>query len=155
MTKKNGFYLELADVIAKRSSCVRRKFGSVLVKDKAIISAGYNGSPFGFPNCEDGGCPRCNDPNVKPYEGYDQCICVHSEENTILLAARHGTKTNGATLYTQSRPCFGCLKALIQAGIVAVYYKNEDWYSEPQQRKLYNSLVKLTGIEIRKVKTSD
>jgi dCMP deaminase len=101
--------MSIARTVASRSNCVRRKVGALIVVEKAIIGTGYNGAPLGVRNCDEGGCPRCAS-NAAPGEGYDSCICVHAEQNAIVLAARHGNATNAGILYTTLRPCFGCAK---------------------------------------------
>jgi dCMP deaminase len=123
--------------------------GAVIVVDNTIISAGYNGTPMGVRNCSDGGCPRCAS-EAPPGAGYDTCICVHAEQNAIVLAARHGNSTKGGTLYTTLRPCFGCAKEAIQAGIVAMVYA-EPFEYEAALEEVYRSLIRDSGIEVRKL----
>jgi len=119
------------------------------VVDNTIISAGYNGTPMGVRNCSDGGCPRCGS-NAAPGEGYDTCICVHAEQNAIVLAARHGNSTKGGTLYTTLRPCFGCAKEAIQAGIGAMVYGDPFEYAAGLE-EVYRSLIEESGISVRRL----
>lgn len=116
MDKRNKFdksYLEMASVWAQNSYCVRRKVGAILVKDKMIISDGYNGTPSGFENvCED------DEGVTKPY-------VLHAEANAITKVAKSGNSSDGATLYVTAAPCMECSKLIIQAGIKRVVYRDE------------------------------
>ena len=141
------YFMRIAKEAARRSSCLRRQVGSVIVKDKAIISTGYNGTPMGVRNCCDGGCPRCAS-DAEPGESYDTCICVHAEENAIVLAARHGASTERGTIYTTLRPCFGCAKLSIQAGIKEIVYK-QDFTYPPELESVYSNLILEAGVRIR------
>ena len=142
------YFMTLAGEVARRSSCLRRAVGAITVKNRTILSTGYNGTPFGVTNCEDGGCRRCAS-DVPPGEGYDTCICVHAEQNAIALAARHGTATEGATIYVTLRPCFGCVKEMVQAGIVEVVYKENMDYG-PELEEVYAQLVSESALRMRK-----
>lgn len=103
--------MEIAWVVSSRSNCIRRAVGALIIVDQRIISTGYNGTPFGVKNCDEGGCPRCSSKKTR-HQGYATCLCVHAEQNALLLAARQGTATNGATLYVTLRPCLSFLKKL-------------------------------------------
>lgn len=133
------YYMGIAAAVAERSNCVRRKVGALVVVEKSIISTGYNGSPMGVTNCSDGGCPRCAS-DAEPGAGYDTCICVHAEQNAFLLAARNGNSTDGGTLYTTLRPCFGCTKEAIQAGIREIVYADSRAY-DGELEQVYQRLV--------------
>ncbi len=113
MEKFDQRYLEMAEVWAKNSYCKRRKVGALLVKDRMIISDGYNGTPSGFENV-------CEDENgvTKPY-------VLHAEANAITKVAKSGNNSLGATLYVTASPCIECSKLIIQAGIKRVVYKDE------------------------------
>lgn len=118
----------LALAARTRADCLGRRVGAVVERDNRVLSTGYNGTPIGMPNCSEGGCHRCANRSSDAYpegRGYDLCICVHAEQNALLAAARFGQSTWGATLHTTMRPCFGCLKESLQAGIVAVHYMGE------------------------------
>lgn len=106
-------YLEMATIWSKNSYCKRRRVGALIVKDKMIISDGFNGTPSGFENeCED-------DNNItKPY-------VLHAEANAITKVAKSGNNSKGATLYVTTSPCIECAKLIIQAGIKRVVYSNE------------------------------
>jgi dCMP deaminase len=133
------YYMGIATAVAERSNCIRRKVGALVVVDKSIISTGYNGSPMGVTNCGDGGCPRCAS-EASPGVGYDTCICVHAEQNAFLLAARNGNCTDGGTLYTTLRPCFGCTKEAVQAGIREIVFAEPTVY-EDDLEKVYQRLI--------------
>lgn len=106
-------YLRMAKIWAENSYCVRRKVGALIVKDKMIISDGYNGTPAGFENI-------CEDENnvTKPY-------VLHAEANAITKIARSGNNSEGATLYVTDAPCIECSKLIIQAGIKKVFYARQ------------------------------
>ena len=112
-TKFDRSYLEMAAVWAKNSYCTRRQVGAILVKDRMIISDGYNGTPSGFENV-------CEDENgvTKPY-------VLHAEANAITKVARSGNSSEGATLYITDSPCMACAKLIIQSGITRVVYARE------------------------------
>jgi len=98
-------------------------------------------------NCYDGGCPRCAS-DAPPGAGYDTCICVHAEQNAIILAARHGNATNEGKLYTTLRPCFGCVKEAIQAGIREIVFADPYQYEE-ELEEVYRRLHAESGISLR------
>lgn len=125
-------YLNCAEVFAYRSTCIKRKYGAVIVKDDVVISTGYNGAPRGFDNCCDlGSCPRL-DRDMHQGEGYDICRAIHAEENALLNCSRQ--QTIGADLYLvginpkdnsihEAKPCPLCARSIIQAGIKNVYLR--------------------------------
>jgi dCMP deaminase len=141
------YYMGIARTVALRSSCVRRKVGALVVVRSAIISTGYNGTPIGVRNCADGGCPRCLS-DAPSGSGYDSCLCVHAEQNAFALAARHGSATRDGTLYTTFRPCFGCAKEAIQAGITEVVYEAPFEYGLGLE-DVYRRLIDESGIRLR------
>ena len=117
----DDYFMRIAQVAAMRSNCVKRKVAAVIVRDKRVISTGYNGTPRGTKNCYEGGCPRCNslaDSGTR----LEECLCSHGEENAITQAAYHGVSVKGATLYTTFAPCLMCTKMIINAGISEVVY---------------------------------
>jgi dCMP deaminase len=133
------YYMQVAETVQTRANCWGTSVGAVLVLHNRIVSTGFNGTPEGFPNCRDGGCERCRQRELRAAgrvsevtdplflgEGkhLDVCICVHAEANALLSAARYGTRTDGATLYSTYTPCFSCLKEMIQAGVRRVVYLN-------------------------------
>lgn len=123
------YFMQIARIVAMRSNCMKRKVAAVIVKDRRIISTGYNGTPRGARNCNEGGCPRCNamaDSGTR----LGDCLCSHAEENAIVQAAYHGISVKGATLYSTFSPCLICTKMIINAGIEKVVYSVEYPLSE-------------------------
>jgi dCMP deaminase len=116
--------MEIANVVARRSNCLRRQVAAVIVKDTRIISTGYNGTPRGVRNCFEGGCPRCSG-ETPPGKDLAECLCSHAEENAITQAACHGIAVEGAKLYSTFSPCLQCAKMIINAGICEVVYDQE------------------------------
>ena len=141
------YYMGIARAVSTRSNCMRRSVGAIIVSQNAIIAAGYNGTPMGVRNCCDGGCPRCAS-DTAPGQGYDTCICVHAEQNAIVLAARHGNSTSDGKLYTTLRPCFGCAKEAIQAGIREIVFADPYEYDE-ELEDVYRRLHAESGISLR------
>lgn len=120
------YLMGIALAVRARANCLGNRVGAVLAVNERIISTGYNGTPADTANCDEGGCDRCaNRDRHGAGRDYDLCICVHAEQNALLAAARFGIAVEGATLYTTMRPCFGCTKELLQAGISAVRYLHE------------------------------
>lgn len=112
----NNYFMEIARVAATRSTCDRKHVGAVIVKNKIILSTGYNGSPRGLPHCDDAGH------ELKDMGGRQSCVrTIHAEANAIAQAARSGTAIEGAEIYTTASPCYDCLKLIINAGIVRIY----------------------------------
>ena len=119
------YFMSIARVVAARSNCIKRKVAAIIVKDKRVISTGYNGTPRGARNCNEGGCPRCNS-MAESGTALEECLCSHGEENAITQAAYHGTSLKGAILYTTFAPCLLCTKMIINSGIAEVVY-NQDY----------------------------
>lgn len=122
------YFMQAAALASTRSSCVRRKVGAVAVRQHRAIAGGYNGTPSGLRNCDEGGCPRCNRTGEGNGTNLGECWCSHAEENAISQCARMGIAAEGATIYTTSEPCLFCAKLMTQTGIVRVVYR--DPYSE-------------------------
>jgi dCMP deaminase len=135
------YFIGIALAVRERANCLGQRVGAVLVQDKRIISTGYNGVPENMQNCDDGGCFRCtNRERFKSGTAYDLCICVHAEQNALLSAGRFGSSSQGSSLYTTTRPCFGCTKELLQAKIEAVYYIHDWTHPDDQVRGEYERL---------------
>lgn len=117
----DSYFIQMAQVVAGRSTCLRRQVGAVMVKDKQILSTGYNGSPSGLQHCEEVGCLR-QSLGVPSGERHEICRAVHAEQNALVQAAKHGVAITGADLYTTHQPCVLCTKLLINAGIKRVVY---------------------------------
>lgn len=125
MSLTPSHFMAIAEVVSTAGTCERRQVGCVLVRDRRIISTGYNGSPSGMPHCVH---DEYSDIIQEPSDGYRQEGCqvsVHAELNAIAFAARHGISTEGAVLYTTDEPCLKCAQAIINAGIKAVLYDRE------------------------------
>ena len=115
----DDYFMEIAHVVARRSTCLHRQVGAVLVQGKQIVSTGYNGAPSGQPHCLDIGCARQGVPSGQRSE---LCRAAHVEQNAINFAARYGISIEGATLYTTNYPCSWCAKSIINAGVAQVIY---------------------------------
>ena len=139
------YFMSIAQVVASRSNCVKRKVAAIIVKDRRIISTGYNGTPRGTRNCNEGGCPRCNNLAASG-TALDECLCSHGEENAITQAAYHGTSLKGTVLYSTFSPCLLCTKMIINAGIVEVVYNHEYPLSQTAM-----ALMKEAGVTLRKL----
>lgn len=148
------YFQMIASEVQTRSSCLRRQVGAVLVStDRAVLATGYNGTPFGIPNCNDGGCERCATSHPDPLSGraLEECICVHAEQNAIALAARNGIRTKEATLYTTIQPCLGCLKLAIQAGILRIVYL-QPYSFDPMIASAYARLLTAANVEEKAIR---
>ena len=115
------YFMGIARIVALRSNCMKRKVAAVVVKDRRIISTGYNGTPRGVANCNEGGCPRCNS-LADSGTLLAECLCSHAEENAIVQAAYHGISVKDATVYSTCSPCLICTKMIINAGIARVVF---------------------------------
>lgn len=113
------YFMEIASVVAKRSTCLRNQVGALFVKNKRLLTTGYNGAPAGIPHCDDVGCAR---EGVASGTRHELCRAVHAEQNAIIQAALHGVSIDGATLYCTHQPCILCAKMLINAKISRVVY---------------------------------
>ncbi len=122
------YFMSIARLVATRSTCLRRKVGAVLVKDKRILATGYNGVPTGIRHCEDTGCLR-ERLKVRPGERHELCRGLHAEQNVIIQAAYYGAMTKGTILYSTHMPCIICSKMLINAGGKKVFFL--DGYPDP------------------------
>lgn len=121
---KDVYFLEIADLVSSRSTCLRNQVGALLVKDSQILSTGYNGAPKGLPHCSEVGCLR-EKLGIKSGERHELCRGLHAEQNAIIQAAYHGVSIKGAKLYCTTRPCSICTKMLINAGITEIIYIEE------------------------------
>jgi dCMP deaminase len=138
------YFMSIAKVVALRSNCLKRKVAAIVVKDRRIISTGYNGTPRGTRNCNEGGCPRCSS-LTESGTNLEQCLCSHAEENAITQAAYHGIVLKDSTLYSTYSPCLICSKMIINAGIKEVIYQGEYPLAE-----IALSLLLEAGITVKK-----
>ena len=111
------YFMEIAEIVKTRSTCLRRQVGAVIVKDNRIITTGYNGAPSGTHHCTDVGTCQRIELNVPSGERHELCRALHAEQNAIIQAANIGVSTEGATLYVTLQPCVICAKMSINAGI--------------------------------------
>ena len=118
------YFMEIAQVVAKRSNCSRRQVAAVIVKDNHLLATGYNGTPRGVRNCFDGGCPRCAG-RAKSGTHLEECFCTHAEQNAICQASRYGVDISDSTIYITLSPCLTCAKLIINAGIKEVVYAGD------------------------------
>jgi dCMP deaminase len=120
----DDYFMEVTRVVATRSTCLRRQVGAVIVKDKRILTTGYNGAPSGLSHCLDTGCLR-EKLAIPSGERQELCRGLHAEQNAIIQAGLYGTSLAGSTLYTTLAPCVTCAKMIINAGIRRVIYEQQ------------------------------
>jgi dCMP deaminase len=135
------YFMSMAKLASSRSSCLRRAVGAVLVKDRRLLSTGYNGVPTGVTHCEVSGCLR-EKLHVPSGERHELCRGLHAEQNAILQAALHGVSIKGASLYCTNLPCIICAKMLINAGVRRIVYL--DGYSDV----LAGEMLEEVGMEL-------
>jgi len=133
--------MSITFLVAKRATCRRRQVGAILVKDKRILSTGYNGAPMGLAHCLDIGCLR-EKSNIPSGERHELCRGLHAEQNAIIQAAYHGISVKDSILFCTNLPCIICLKMIINAGIKKIVYK--DGYAD----KLSHDMIDESGIEL-------
>jgi dCMP deaminase len=138
------YFMTIAKLVSKRSTCLRRNIGAVLVKDKRIIATGYNGAPTGIRHCEDTGCLR-EKLGIKSGERHELCRGLHAEQNVIIQAAYYGVSTKDTVLYSTHKPCIICSKMIINAGIKKIYYL--EGYPDP----LADEMIAEAHIEIERL----
>lgn len=115
------YFMNIAHLVAERSTCMRRRVGAVAVKEKHILATGYNGVPAGMPHCDEVGCLR-DQLKIPSGQRHELCRGLHAEQNVIIQAAVHGVSLSGAELYCTTQPCFICAKMLISCGVSAIFY---------------------------------
>lgn len=125
---KDEYLLGMAKMAATRSTCLRQQHGAVIVKNGAILSTGYNGAPCGVKSCDEVGTCERQRLGIQPGTQYEKCVAVHAEANAIIQAARHGSATDGATIYVTGAPCLMCARAIINAGIREAVFAVGDRY---------------------------
>ncbi|TFH48253.1 MAG: dCMP deaminase family protein [Methanothrix sp.] len=136
------YFMEIAIVVAKRSTCLRNQVGALFVRNKRILTTGYNGAPSGLDHCDLVGCAR---DGVASGTRHELCRAVHAEQNAIIQAALHGISIEGATLYCTHQPCVLCAKMMINARVRKVVYQQ----SYPDQTAL--DFLQQAGIEVVRV----
>lgn len=142
----NQYFASIARMVATRSTCLRRHVGAILVKEKRILSTGYNGAPAGLKHCIEVGCLR-EEASIPSGTRHELCRALHAEQNAIVQAAYHGISIAGSTLYCTNKPCVICSKMLINAGIKRIYY--DEGYDDA----LSDAILEEAGIEIMRFET--
>ena len=137
------YFMDITKLVAKRSTCIRRSVGAIIVKDKRILATGYNGAPSGTSHCGVTGCLRAK-LNVPSGQRHELCRGIHAEQNAIIQAALHGVSIKDAVLYCTNQPCSICTKMIINAGITIIYY--EDGYAD----ELSLEMLHEAGVELSK-----
>ncbi|KAI8393830.1 cytidine deaminase-like protein [Radiomyces spectabilis] len=137
------YFMHLSDLAARRSNCMKRRVGCILVKDSRVIATGYNGTPRGLRNCNEGGCDRCNQ-GAPCGTGLDRCLCMHAEENALLEAGRGRVDfSNGVVLYCNTCPCLGCAIKIVQQGVKEVVYSKSYGMDEMTSKVFQEAKVKM------------
>lgn len=137
------YFMRIVELVKTRSTCLRRQVGALIVKDKRILSTGYNGAPTGCKHCAEVGCLR-EKLNIPSGERHELCRASHAEQNAIAQAAYSGTSIKGGTLYVTDQPCVLCAKLAINAGIEKIIFKGD--YPD----KLSMDLLQEAGIRVVK-----
>ena len=140
----NDYFMQITHLVARRSTCLRRQVGGVIVKDKRILATGYNGAPRGMKHCEETGCLR-EQMQIPSGERHELCRGLHAEQNAIIQAALYGVSIEESQLYTTHQPCVLCVKMIINAGVKQIYYT--DGYPD----ELAAQMLDEAGIGIQKL----
>jgi dCMP deaminase len=138
------YFMDIARLVARRSTCLRRQVGAVLVKDRNILATGYNGTPSGLRHCSEVGCVRQMQ-NVPSGQRHELCRGLHAEQNAIIQAAKHGTNISGSILFCTNTPCVICSKMIINAGIRQVVFL------EGYPDRLSLDMLAESGIQVSKL----
>ena len=138
------YFMDIAGLVSKRSTCLRRGVGAVLVRDRRILATGYNGAPTGMRHCLDVGCLR-EQRNVPSGERHELCRGLHAEQNAIIQAALHGVSVKDSTLYCTNQPCIICSKMIINAGIVQIFVR-EFYRDDLAEEMLQESGIKVSRL---------
>jgi dCMP deaminase len=139
------YFMGIAELVAKRSTCLRRRVGALIVKDKRILATGYNGAPAGITHCIVTGCLR-EKLKVPSGERHELCRGLHAEQNAIIQSALHGVSIKDSIIYCTHEPCSVCAKMIINAGIKEVKVANP--YPDPLAREMF----KEAGVKIKIIK---
>ncbi|MDA8141540.1 MAG: cytidine/deoxycytidylate deaminase family protein [Desulfobacteraceae bacterium] len=142
------YFMDITCLVAKRTTCLRRAVGAVIVKDRRLLSTGYNGAPSNVRHCAEVGCLR-QQLKVPSGERHELCRGIHAEQNAIIQAAYHGVSIKGGTLFCTTQPCSICAKMIINAGIVRIVY--QDGYADP----LAIEMLAEAGVELEKLSISE
>lgn len=144
------YFMDIANLVSSRSTCLSRKVGAVIVSEKHIISTGYNGPASGVKHCSElGGCIRRQMPDYKSGAYLELCPASHAEQNAIAFAAKFGIPTNGATIYVTAFPCKDCMNSIINSGIKKIVYEGE------YNADLSKRIVSEAGVEFIQLNKED
>ena len=138
------YFMRIAYLVSSRSTCLRRRVGCVLVKDKRILATGYNGAPAGTTHCLDTGCLRAR-LGIPSGERHEICRGIHAEQNVIIQAAVHGVSIAGAQIFCTTHPCTQCSKMLINCGVQTIYY------CESYPDELAQEMLSEAGVHLEKM----
>ena len=139
-----NYFMDIAVLVAKRSTCLRRAVGAIIVKDKRILSTGYNGAPTGVRHCAEVGCLR-EKLGIQSGKMHELCRGIHAEQNAIIQAAYHGVSLKGASVFCTNLPCSICAKMIINAGIQKIYYR-QGYADQLSQDMLQEANVELVNL---------
>lgn len=140
------YFMDIAELVSTRSTCLRRKVGAVIVKDKRILATGYNGPPSGLRHCIEIGCLR-EKLSIPSGERHELCRGLHAEQNAIIQAAIYGVSVKDADIYTTTFPCVICTKMIINAGIRRIFY-NKGYADELSAEMLKEADIDVLKIEL-------
>ncbi len=143
------YFMEMAELTAKRSTCLRRNVGAVIVKDKRAVATGYNGAPKGIAHCEEkGGCLR-EKLSIPSGQRHELCRALHAEQNAIIQAAAMGNSIEGGTIYITHQPCVICAKMIVNAGIKRIVVR------EGYPDKLAVEILEEAGLAVEKLNSAE
>jgi len=141
----DDYFMEITKLVARRSTCMRRHVGAVIVRDRRILATGYNGAPRGLRHCSETGCLR-EKMNIPSGQNQELCRGLHAEQNAIIQSALFGVSIENSQIYTVTQPCVVCAKMIINAGIKRIVF------DEPYPDPLSEELIKEAGIELINIK---
>jgi dCMP deaminase len=144
----DDYFLSIAKLVSTRSTCLRRRVGAVIVRDKKILATGYNGAPSGVDHCEKTGCVR-EKMKIPSGERHELCRGLHAEQNEFLQAALHGTSVKDSMLFSTTQPCIICAKMIINAGIREIVIAGD--YPDRMSR----DLLRQAGVKVRIIKVTE
>ncbi|AEG61899.1 deoxycytidylate deaminase [Desulforamulus ruminis] len=142
------YFMQITQVVASRSTCLRRKVGAAIVKDNRILATGYNGAPAGLAHCMERGCLR-EKLGIPSGQRHELCRALHAEQNAIIQAAVHGTAIQGSMIYVTTQPCVMCSKMIVNAGIKKVIFAGD--YPDELSLEIFNE----AGVELIRISVND
>ena len=144
----DDYFMEITRLVAKRSTCLRRHVGAIIVRDKRILATGYNGAPRGLPHCSETGCLR-EKMGIPSGQNQELCRGLHAEQNAIIQAALSGVSIEDSQLYSVTQPCIVCAKMIINAGIKRVVFE------EPYPDPLAEQMLEEAGVEMIRIESAE